>query len=240
MDEVLNSFPLSMDDAPHAGGSRRTNARRIGRIILAHEDPLRLGRLIVEPPMRRISHEDGREEILEPRVMQVLVAMLKADGAILSRDDLTHCCWEGRIVGEDAINRVMSRLRRTTEGLGNGIFRIETINKVGYRLLDEARPQVGNGAAPAARPEPTAPVPPRETVYVMVSCGPGTHCPDLLGELKKVPLVGLIHALTGSVDLLVRLDGDNIGEISKSRAAIAAIPGVLSATTAVVLERYVE
>ncbi|MEZ0243991.1 MAG: hypothetical protein ACAH11_11495, partial [Sphingomonas sp.] len=46
----------------------------------------------------------------------------------------TRRCWEGRIVGEDAINRVISRLRRSAGECG-GAFRIETVNKVGYRLV---------------------------------------------------------------------------------------------------------
>jgi DNA-binding winged helix-turn-helix (wHTH) protein/TolB-like protein len=104
------------------------------RVVLAHHLPFRLGPLLIEPAMRRITHEDGREEILEQRVTQVLVALARAKGAILSRDDLLACCWDGRIVGDDAINRVMSRLRRAAEGIGNGVFRIETITKVGYRI----------------------------------------------------------------------------------------------------------
>ncbi len=66
--------------------------------------------------------------------MQVLIALARADGDIVSRDDLTASCWEDRVVGEDAINRVISRLRRAAEG-SSGAFRIETITKVGYRLI---------------------------------------------------------------------------------------------------------
>ncbi|MDO6415979.1 winged helix-turn-helix domain-containing protein [Sphingomonas sp. BIUV-7] len=88
----------------------------------------------MRPALRQLAREDGTDEILEPRVMQVLVALAEAEGAIVSRDDLSHCCWEGRIVGDDAINRVISRLRRSAEGIGARSFRIETITKVGYRL----------------------------------------------------------------------------------------------------------
>lgn len=105
------------------------------RIDLAHEPIFRLGPVEVRPALRQLARADGREEVLEPRVMQVLVALARADGAIVSRDDLTRSCWEGRVVGEDAINRVVSRLRRAAEGIGQGSFRIETITKVGYRLL---------------------------------------------------------------------------------------------------------
>ena len=105
------------------------------RIDLAHAAPFRLGSLDVRPALRQLVRDDGAEEVVEPRVMQVLVALARANGAILSRDDLTRCCWEGRVVGEDAINRVISRLRRSAETTGQGSFRIETITKVGYRLI---------------------------------------------------------------------------------------------------------
>lgn len=111
-----------------------------GRIDLAHEAPFRLGTLEVRPALRQLARDDGSEEVLEPRVMQVLVALARAEGAIISRDDLIRSCWEGRVVGEDAINRVVSRLRRAAEGIGQGGFRIETITKVGYRLLRDDRP----------------------------------------------------------------------------------------------------
>lgn len=221
----------SSESAEHAA-----SPRRIGRIVLAYEPMLRIGRLIMEPPMRRITHEDGRDEILEPRVMQVLVALVKSGGAIFTRDDLIRCCWDGRIVGDDAINRVMSRLRRTAEGIGFGIFRVETINKVGYRLTEE---KASNRASATSTPIRTEPPGTRhESAYVMVTIEAGAHCTDLIGRLKTVPGVGLIHSLTGPVDLLVRLDGESMAEINKSRAALTAIPGVLAATSAVLLERY--
>jgi DNA-binding winged helix-turn-helix (wHTH) protein/tetratricopeptide (TPR) repeat protein len=119
-----------------------------GRIDLAHEAPFQLGTLEVRPPLRQLARADGSEEVLEPRVMQVLVALARAGGGIVSRDDLTRSCWEGRVVGEDAINRVVSRLRRAAEGIGQGSFRIETITKVGYRLLRE-----GQAGTPAPAPD---------------------------------------------------------------------------------------
>ena len=106
-------------------------------IALAHEADFALGPLTVRPSTREVVR-DGAVEVLEPRVMQVLVALHRAGGGIVSRDDLTRCCWSGRIVGEDAINRVISRLRRTAEGIGAQAFRIETVTKVGYRLVPSA------------------------------------------------------------------------------------------------------
>ncbi len=113
------------------------------RIDLAHEAAFRLGVLRADPPLRALRRDDGAEEVVEPRVMQVLVALAAAGGATLSRDDLIQRCWEGRVVGDDAINRVISRLRRSAEGIGQGSFHIETLTKVGYRLI-------ADGLAPAA------------------------------------------------------------------------------------------
>lgn len=107
-------------------------------IRLAHQPRFNLGALSVCPETRTV-RRDAAEEVLEPRVMQVLVVLAAANGHVVSRDDLVERCWDGRIVGDDAINRIISRLRRLTEGIGRDVFAIETITKVGYRLrrLDE-------------------------------------------------------------------------------------------------------
>jgi DNA-binding winged helix-turn-helix (wHTH) protein/cytochrome c-type biogenesis protein CcmH/NrfG len=107
------------------------------RIVLAHEPDFVLGRLRVSPARRELVRGDGARELLEHRVMQVLVALVQADGNILTRDELTLQCWEGRVVGEDAINRVISHLRKAAHGIGAGSFEVETITKVGYRLTGD-------------------------------------------------------------------------------------------------------
>jgi DNA-binding winged helix-turn-helix (wHTH) protein/tetratricopeptide (TPR) repeat protein len=128
------------------------------RVELAHVAPLTLGPILVEPGRLRLAHADGREEFLQPRAMQVLVALIRAEGAILTRDDLTRQCWGGQVVGDDAINRVLGLLRRTAEGIGAGIFAVETLPRVGYRLvqLDAAAP-TSTLPAPAAAPPPARP-----------------------------------------------------------------------------------
>lgn len=72
--------------------------------------------------------------------MEVLVALAHCAGKIVTRDELTERCWQGRVVGEDAISRVISRLRRAADGIGTGSFKIETITKIGYRLNAVAMP----------------------------------------------------------------------------------------------------
>ena len=135
------------------------------RVHLAREDDFRIGPLVVRPSRRTVRHDDGREDVIEPRVMQVLVALRRADGAIVGRDELVDRCWDGRIVGEDAINRVISRLRRLAEGIGAEVFRIETVTRVGYRLATSAEPIVE--AAPVGRREAAPPVAMPKSVAVL-------------------------------------------------------------------------
>jgi DNA-binding winged helix-turn-helix (wHTH) protein/Flp pilus assembly protein TadD len=103
-------------------------------IVLAHEQPFHIGEAEFRPQTREVLF-GGEISIVEPRVMQVLVALDRAEGGVVSKDDLATLCWEGRIVGEDAINRVISRLRAVAEKQAGRQFRVETITKVGYRLV---------------------------------------------------------------------------------------------------------
>ena len=121
-------------------------------IILAHAAPFRLGAMEVRPGTREVIGP-GAREVIEPRVMQVLVALALAKGEIVSRDDLIACCWDGRVVGEDAINRVISKVRKLCETVGAGTVRLETITKVGYRLV------LDDGSLSALSPSPAAPTP---------------------------------------------------------------------------------
>ena len=106
-----------------------------GGAELADEPPFLLGALRVEPALRSIIAPDGERRPLEPKVMQVLLALSRAHGKILSRAVLRTLCWEGRVVSDDAIDRVIARIRRVGEELRPHAFTLETIPKGGYRLL---------------------------------------------------------------------------------------------------------
>jgi len=91
--------------------------------------------------------------------MQVLVALARAEGGVVSQRELIDACWSGRIVGEDAIYRCIVRLRALAATL-EGAFCIETIARVGYRLMraqacerggERASPDWGRRLSGAAR-----------------------------------------------------------------------------------------
>jgi TolB-like protein/DNA-binding winged helix-turn-helix (wHTH) protein len=114
-------------------------------IDLADVADFRLGALALSPSTREVRWAGGAE-IVQPRVMQALVCLAQADGAVVSRDELVRRCWGGRIVGEDAINRCIAKARQLAEAAGAPAFVIETIPRVGYRLR-----RTGEVTAPAAR-----------------------------------------------------------------------------------------
>jgi TolB-like protein/DNA-binding winged helix-turn-helix (wHTH) protein len=115
-------------------------------VQLAHQAVFSLGSLEVRPSTREVVWDSGRE-VLQPRVMQVLVALALAAGEVVSRDDLIAQCWDGRIVSEDAINFVIGQVRKLATL--TGAFGLETISRVGYRLVANAPPE-GSAAPPAA------------------------------------------------------------------------------------------
>ncbi len=117
-------------------------------VDLAHTAPFRLGALEIEPALRQVRLAVS-QVVIDPRVMQVLVALARRAGEVVSRDDLIAACWGGVIVGDNAIHRAISRLREVAEGFGAAGFRIETVPRVGYRL-HAAEPGVG-----AAQPRPS-------------------------------------------------------------------------------------
>jgi DNA-binding winged helix-turn-helix (wHTH) protein/TolB-like protein/Tfp pilus assembly protein PilF len=119
-------------------------AWRSAPIDLAHEADFALGQAVARPSQCEVIVQ-GRAIRLQPRVMQVLVALVRAGGEVVSREELVASCWGGLSIGDDAISRCIGRLRRLARDEALGSFTIETIARIGYRLAV-------SGAADAAAP----------------------------------------------------------------------------------------
>jgi Tol biopolymer transport system component/DNA-binding winged helix-turn-helix (wHTH) protein len=107
---------------------------RKGEIVLADEPSFALAGCFVRPAALEVEC-DGVVTGLEPRVMQVLVALHQCRGEPVSRDALIDSCWGGRIVTEGALNRCVGQVRKALSA--DPQVRIETIPKIGYRLRVE-------------------------------------------------------------------------------------------------------
>lgn len=126
-------------------------------INLARSADFALGPIAVRPSSRELVGAAGAVIMVEPKVMRVLVALSQAEGGVVSRDSLVESCWDGRIVGDDAVNRVIGKLRRVAEEAGGGAFRIETVARIGHRLICK-QPKM-----PTAVAEVVPPAHPRRT-----------------------------------------------------------------------------
>jgi DNA-binding winged helix-turn-helix (wHTH) protein/tetratricopeptide (TPR) repeat protein len=103
---------------------------------LAAHEPFRLGNATIDP----VAHEarwPGGDERLQPQAFKVLIALAAKRGEVVTRDELVELCWDGRIVGDDVINRAISLLRPFAERAGG--FSIATVPRVGYRLVEDGR-----------------------------------------------------------------------------------------------------
>ena len=115
------------------------------RINLAEAADFDLGGLCVSPARREVSM-NGQRRDLEPRVAQVLVALAWARPDVVSRDRLIEQCWEGRIVGDDALNRCIVALRHLAKEFSPQPFEIETVSRVGYSLVERPEVAAARGA----------------------------------------------------------------------------------------------
>lgn len=157
------------------------------RIDLAYVEPFTLGPIEVVPFKREIS-AGGQCVHLEPKMMQMLVALAREPGRVLSRDDLIECVWDERIVGDASINRVVSLLRAALRDVGGEAVSVETLPMVGYRLLVD-----GAEAAPVTTECDPAPA-------TEASPGGGRFWPNrarTLAALALLLLVMLVVALWG-------------------------------------------
>lgn len=152
-------------------------------ITLASEPDFRLGSLAVRPALREVEGPGGKA-VIEPRVMAVLVALASARGSVLSRDSLIARCWAGRLVGDDAISRCIAAIRRLASDQGGGDFRVETIARVGYRLV------TAQGPATGAPPPSPVPVPAQRPIA-------GARWPIVVPLVAAVALLGAVWVLAG-------------------------------------------
>jgi len=113
------------------------------------KQPFRLGEWRVEPDLNRVVTA-GKTRHVEPRVMELLSCLAARPRSVLSRTELLELVWRDVIVGEEALTRAVSELRRALDDDSRAPRFIETIHKSGYRLLALPEPIRDEGESESA------------------------------------------------------------------------------------------
>ncbi len=98
-----------------------------------------LGEWTVEPLAGCVS-KPGQRLHVEPKLMDVLLCLVAADGETVSRDQLLSQVWQGVVVSEEALTRAISELRSLLGDTAKEKRYIRTLPKRGYCLIMPAVP----------------------------------------------------------------------------------------------------
>jgi len=72
---------------------------------------------------------------LEPRMMDVLVALCEQAGTVLSAEELLQRCWGSTLHGDNPVHKSIAHLRKSLGDSAAAPVYIETIRKRGYRAI---------------------------------------------------------------------------------------------------------
>jgi DNA-binding winged helix-turn-helix (wHTH) protein len=98
------------------------------------QDPFQVGTWHVWPD--RLQLTDGARVVrLDPKLMALLCRLAASPSATVPRQVLLEEVWPGVVVGEDALNQAVYRLRKALGDPAQQPRYVETVPSVGYRLI---------------------------------------------------------------------------------------------------------
>lgn len=98
------------------------------------DNEIKVGEIAINRLTLEVKWRDVRLE-LEPKWVQVLIALATEPNSTLTRDQIIKQVWEDYLVGEDSLNRAISQLRKALEPVPG--LSIKTARGVGYELVYE-------------------------------------------------------------------------------------------------------
>lgn len=96
--------------------------------------PLRLGGWTVEPLRNRL-RKGARTVALEPKVMRLLVCLMRRPDAVTTRETLLAEVWGGLNLVDGVMARAVYQLRRRLAECDGCGADVQTVRQVGYRLV---------------------------------------------------------------------------------------------------------
>ena len=109
--------------------------------IPPHLARFELGEYSIDATTNRVSRAAAWQRI-EPKQMHVLLSLARANGSVRTKFDLLDEVWPARYVVDGTLKRAVSELRKALGDDARNPRYIETVYKVGYRLVSLPRPPV--------------------------------------------------------------------------------------------------
>ncbi|MEM7701030.1 MAG: winged helix-turn-helix domain-containing protein [Pseudomonadota bacterium] len=193
---------------------------------------LRIGTSRVNFASLVIEGESGRISV-EPKVLEVLKALIDANGDVVTREDLIDQVWGVGFGGDERLSRAISLLRKAFGDTRGNHQHIETISKRGYRLIAPVA-----DAAPAPRLVPETAVtpavfdPPTHSIAVlpfanMSADGAGEHFADGMTEelLNALTQIGELQVIGRTSSFAFKGKNVDIREIGEALGVAHVIEG---------------
>ncbi|RQR27416.1 winged helix-turn-helix domain-containing protein [Burkholderia sp. Bp9142] len=145
---------------------------------------IRIGALSVDFEQRDIrSH--GASLRIGARALDILEVLHRANGSVVSKDDIMDAVWPGLIVEENRLQVHVATLRKA---LGASRDLIKTVPGRGYLLI--ANPPVAHAVAP----RPAAAAPDAEAAHPAPFVGRRAEIEQIVDMIDRVPVVTLVGA----------------------------------------------
>lgn len=170
--------------------------------------PFRLGDLEIRPESGEIHGPRGTAR-LRPLLVEILLRLAAEPGAVVRRETLLEQAWSRRMVNDEVLSRAIAELRTALGDDARAARYIETLPKIGYRLVAEVAP-VGGSREPGDRNQ-AKPGPARRLA-------PGSWLLPTL--VITVVLAGAFLALRGATER------DRLGPVLAAARVFTSDPGL--------------
>jgi transcriptional activator of cad operon len=113
---------------------------------------LRIGEWCVSPASGQISR-NGQASRLDMRTMRLLLCLAEHPGEVVSMDDLLNQVWSGVNVTQDSVYQAVTSLRRVLGDDSKRPTYIETVPRLGYRMVAAVGPWEDQSSQPGLSSE---------------------------------------------------------------------------------------
>lgn len=194
--------------------------------------PFHLNTVLVEPSLNRL-HRGDQIVHVEPRMMQLLCLLTAQRNVVQERAALLAAVWPDVTVNDESLTKAISDLRKALGDAARQPTFIETIPKVGYRLIASVRPQRSYSAPSPERPTALRQTSPQtRRLWIALAALFLLVCGQWLYLARDTPDATITKQITKSAPIIVTttVDGEHPD----------AIEGEVQAVVEAIVEQEIE